>query len=133
MKKKTRKLSKIRFKSGAEEKFATYLREKKVFFYYEPIKYNYNVVEVRTYTPDFHVPDKDIFFEVKGFFSPADRKKMLLVKESNPNLDVRMIFQQDNRISKRSKTRYSEWCDKHGLKYHVGLNLPKEWMDEISK
>lgn len=128
---KRRKL-KIRFKSGAEEKFAYYLKDKGVFFYYEPKKYDYEIVEVRTYTPDFHIPDKDIFFEVKGFFSPADRKKMLLVKKSNPDLDVRMIFMSNNKISKKSKTRYSDWCEKNGIKYHVGLNLPKQWMDEIS-
>jgi len=132
LKKKIRKLKKIRFRSGAEEKFASYLRDKKVFFYYEPKKFSYDIVEVRTYTPDFYIPEKDIFFEVKGFFSPADRKKMLLVKKSNPDLDVRMIFMSNNRINKTSKTRYSDWCEKHGIKFHCGLNLPKEWMDEIS-
>lgn len=131
MKKKTK--TKIKYRSGAEEKFANYLREKRVFHFYEPHKLSYIIEEERVYTPDFFVPDRSIYFEVKGFFSPTDRKKMLLVKKSHPDKDIRMIFQQDNRISKRSETRYSDWCKKNGITYHVGLNLPKAWLDELSE
>jgi hypothetical protein len=128
------KLKKTSFRSGAELKFATYLKEKRVHFKYEQDVIPFIISETRHYKPDFKLLKEDgepMYIEVKGFFSPADRKKMLLVKESNPNLDVRMLFMSDNRISKRSKTRYSEWCDKHNLPFHIGMHLPKAWIDEL--
>jgi hypothetical protein len=128
------KLKKTAFRSGAELKFASYLKEKRVRFKYEEDSIPYIISETRHYKPDFKLikdNGEPMYIEVKGFFSPADRKKMLLVKESNPAMDVRMLFMSDNRISKRSKTRYSEWCNKHNLAFHIGMHLPKAWIDEL--
>lgn len=128
------KLKKTSFRSGAELRFASYLKEKRVRFKYEEDSIAYVISETRHYKPDFKLIKDNgdpMYIEVKGFFSPSDRKKMLLVKESNPNLDVRMLFLSDNKINKRSKTRYSEWCNKHNLPFHIGMNLPKAWVDEL--
>ena len=47
---------------------------------------------------------------------PADRRKIRAVKELNPNLDLRMVFQAPfNKISKKSKTTYAKWCEKHDI------------------
>jgi hypothetical protein len=41
----------------------------------------------RTYTPDFYLPDLNIYLEVKGYFSDRDKDKLhLVVKENNINL-----------------------------------------------
>lgn len=37
----------------------------------------------RTYTPDFYLPDNDLYIEVKGYFSTVDRKKLSLVVDQN--------------------------------------------------
>jgi hypothetical protein len=34
---------------------------------------------------------------------------------------------RDNKLSKSSKTRYSEWCEKSGIPYAVGW-FKKEWL-----
>ena len=37
----------------------------------------------KTYTPDFYLPEKDQYIEVKGYFSERDEKKLTLVKKCN--------------------------------------------------
>ena len=38
---------------------------------------------------------------------------MLAVKKQHPELDIRMVFKAPfNKISKRSKTTYAQWCPK---------------------
>jgi hypothetical protein len=57
---------------------------------------------------------------------------MALVFEQNPDLDIRFLFMRDNKISKNSKTRYSDWCKKRGIKYAVSEHghIPDEWLAE---
>lgn len=119
-------------RSGFELKTAKFLDEKKIKYKYEELKVSYVVPEAkRTYTPDFQLPN-GIVVECKGRFSAADRKKMGLAIEQNPDLDIRMLFMLDNTISKVSKTKYSDWCEKRGIKWHVAKDgsIPQEWLDE---
>jgi hypothetical protein len=55
---------------------------------------------------------------------------LLAVRESNPNIDLRLLFQRDQAIRKGSKTRYSNWCEKHNFMYHVGEELNPSWLDQ---
>ena len=43
------------------------------------------------YTPDFYLPDYDLYLEVKGFRRNRDIYKMYLVLEEHPNLKIKMI------------------------------------------
>ena len=125
----------ITYRSGFEAKVATKLKENKVKFSYEVDKIKYVVPEsYHTYTPDFTLPN-GIVLEVKGRFTPADRKKMSLVIEQNPTLDIRLIFMTDNTLSRTSKTRYSDWCNKRNIKYHVSKDgsIPSEWYEVSTK
>ena len=56
---------------------------------------------------------------------------MVLVIEQNPDIDIRLLFMRDNYISKKSKTKYSDFCKKRNIKYHVSVmgEIPKEWLD----
>lgn len=48
--------------------------------------------------------DNGILIEIKGYFTATDRKKHLLVKEQNPELDIRFVFgNSKNRIHKNLK------------------------------
>lgn len=83
------------------------------------------------YIPDLVVTFRDgrkMYIEAKGYFRPEDQIKMRAVKNTNPELDIRMIFPKDNKLSKRHVMRYSDWCTKYGIPYHVGLEVPKEWL-----
>ena len=112
-------------RSRLEEQVAELLDELQVPYSYESEKLDY-VIEAR-YIPDFIVGD--IYLETKGFFKPADRKKMLAVKKCNPDLDFRLVFQAPyNKINKKSKTTYAKWAEKHGFPWCAYYAIPREWL-----
>lgn len=132
-KRKARKEALINgFRSNFEFDIAKYLEKNGVDFKYEVRKLSYIVPETkRTYTPDWQLKGNEkIIYESKGRFSSADRKKMLLVRKSNPDIIIRMIFQNpDVRISKASKTTYADWCDKNNIEWcDFRKGIPKGWL-----
>lgn len=122
------------WRSGLEKAVAASLSNRGVSYEYEQHKLKYLVPERQaTYTPDFYVTTKSgklIIIETKGRFVTADRQKMLLVKEQHPTLDIRLVFSNPNsRISKKSKTTYAAWCDKHGFQW-AAKDIPESWLNE---
>lgn len=118
------------FRSSLEHSVAIDLEERGHSYAFEPEKITYSYTETKTYTPDFTVNDLPFRLEVKGWLTPEDRKKMLRVKESNPELDIRFVFDKaDNKIRKGSKTTYGAWCKKHDFKY-CEKQVPDEWLNE---
>ena len=114
-------------RSRLEEQVAELLTNLNIEYGYEPDKFNY-VIEAK-YTPDFKIGD--IYLETKGFFKPADRRKMLAVKKCNPDLDVRLVFQAPyNKISKNSKTTYAAWAEKNGFQWCPYYDIPLDWLNE---
>ena len=105
------------FKSGLEDTVSQQIESKGIKVEYETEKVNYIIpASSHTYNPDFKLPN-GIRVETKGRFVLADRKKHLLVKEQNPTLDIRFVFTNSkNKINKKSKTTYADWCDKHEIK-----------------
>jgi len=86
-------------------------------------------VEVKRYVSDFLL-ENGIIVECKGFFDAQDRKKHVLIHEQYPELDVRILFMNSkNKLSKRSRTSYGEWCDKIGIPYADKM-IPKSWLTE---
>ena len=88
------------------------------------------VRESHIYTPDWYLPEYDLTVESKGIFSGRDRKIQQSMKEEYPDLGIKMLFYQDNRLSKLSKTKYSEWCLKQDIDYHVSKEgvIPERWL-----
>ena len=112
-------------RSRLEEQVAELLDGLKIDYGYEDTKIPY-IIESQ-YIPDFRVGD--VFLETKGYFKPADRRKMLAVKRANPDLDIRLVFQAPyNKISKRSKTTYAKWADKHGFPWCAYYAIPLNWL-----
>jgi glycogen debranching enzyme len=102
-------------------------------FEYETKKIPFVVSESRFYLPDFILPN-GIHIEAKGYLRREDRKKLLLVKEQHPDLDLRLVFQcASNRIYKRSKTTYGQWAKKHGFLYSDNGRVPREWLIQPRK
>lgn len=83
---------------------------------YEKDKVKYIVPETKkTYTPDWSIGE-GTYIETKGRFTAQDRKKTLLVRESNPNITVYLLFQNSKvYLSKVSKTTYADWCIKNNI------------------
>lgn len=101
---------------------------------YECIKLKYTIPTTNhLYIPDFKLVTKSgkiIWIEAKGLFTPKDRKKMLLVKNQYPDLDIRFLFQNPNvKISKTSQTTAAEWCMKNGFLFG-NLDTIKKWQEE---
>lgn len=116
-------------RSGFEGTIQDSLKDKKIKFEYEPIRLKY--ISEAFYLPDF-VVNGTIYLEVKGYFKPADRKKMKEVKACHPSLDIRLVFQRDNYLTKAKAMTYSQWATKHGFQWAVG-EIPKEWLKEFKK
>lgn len=120
------------FRSNFELSIAQWLESKGIPFQYEKLRIKYTVPETqKTYTPDWQInQNPDIIYESKGRFTSVDRKKMLLVKKSNPEITIRMIFQNASvRLSKKSKTTYAEWCDKNQIEWcEFSKGLPRAWL-----
>jgi hypothetical protein len=134
------------YRSGFEKEMAELLSKAKISFSYETgtIKYTSpvrgglclscgtnKVGKGRSYLPDFRIGG--IIIETKGKFSSADRTKFLAIKASNPTIDLRLVFQRDNKLRRNSETHYSDWAKAHGFTYHVGLKLPPKWLKELKR
>ena len=116
----------IKFRSKLEENIASLLEGLGVSYQYESEKLSYTIEH--NYTPDFVLPNYT-YLEAKGYWSAEDRRKILNVKKSNPEIDLRMIFQAPyNTISKKSKTTYAKWCEKHDIPWTSYHDIPIEWL-----
>ena len=113
------------YRSGLEERISKYFEKENVAYLYEPYRLPYQLIS--NYTPDFVLPNS-VVLEAKGFFKPSDRRKMLAIKNQHEGLDIRLIFQRNNYLSKRSKSTYGDWCDKHGFPWCIFPNIPPDWL-----
>ena len=105
---------------------------------YETETLNYIVPErYAKYTPDFVFTKKNgtlMYIETKGRWTTADRTKMKHVLQSNPGIDIRMVFQNPNqKLSKTSPTTYEAYARKLGIVYVAKNEIPAEWMAECIK
>jgi hypothetical protein len=116
------------YRSGLEEKIQGHLRSQGVPFEYEGFRIPY-LAKPHTYTPDFTLAN-GIVVETKGYFTPQDRAKHLLVKAQHPDIEIRFVFQRSTtRLSKSSKTTYAAWCAKQGFQY-ADTTIPVDWLVE---
>lgn len=82
-----------------------------------------------SYLPDFVLPN-GIIVEAKGYLDAAACRKMKAVKASNPDLDIRFVFQNANgKRNKRAKLKNWEWAEKHGFPWSEGT-IPLSWFKE---
>ena len=119
-----------KYRSKSEERVAEHLKLMGVPYEFEPLdkKVSYRIERTATYLPDFVLTDSGIILEVKGYFTSADRTKYLRVKQSNPGIDLRFVFDRaSTKITKNSKTTYADWAEKHGFKWCEKV-IPHNWL-----
>tara|TARA_Y100001963_G_scaffold25219_1_gene34205 strand:- start:292 stop:657 length:366 start_codon:yes stop_codon:yes gene_type:complete len=115
-----------KYRSGLEEQVAKLLDGLGVTYEYESTRVPYTIQH--HYSPDFILPNH-VLLETKGYWDAADRRKIKAVKKDNPELDLRMVFQSPfNKISKKSKTTYAKWCEKHDIPWTSWQDIPLEWL-----
>jgi len=149
----SRKLLKLR--SKFEGTIVAELKKRKIRFTYEPDKLDFfsdvrggrcpacghkPVQKKRYYVPDFRIKQYKkatdfgvfetftVYIEGKGKLTPSERTKLLDIRKHNPLADIKIVFMRDNKLSRNSTTRYSEWATANGFPNCVGPeNMPKEW------
>jgi hypothetical protein len=106
-------------RNNFEKEFEKFLKKKKIKHKYENKKIPY--VYSGHYLVDW---DLGAFIvETKGYFRPADKRKMAAVKKCNPTLDIRFLFM-------RYKEADVRWCKKYGFPYAIGT-MPDEWLVDL--
>lgn len=118
------------YRSGLEEAVGDQLSTAGVTVEYETLKVHFTPpIKVRSYTPDFVLPN-GIIVETKGRFLTDDRQKHKHIKAQHPDLDIRFVFSRaSQRLSKGSPTTYSAWCLQYGFDWAEGL-VPHAWIKE---
>ena len=129
-----------KYDSKFEAKVAQWLKDHKVKFLYESKSLPYfehiyhahcvacgaeDIEAYRTYTPDFIIAN-GLYLEAKGKLDAKQRKKFKAVKEAG--FKIHLIFQSDSKISKNSKTRYTDWCAQHDIECCIFPNIPEAWL-----
>lgn len=116
-----------KFRSGLEESIWNAAKRSRKKLEFEPFYIPY--VMKGSYLVDFKLPN-GILIEAKGYLDAAACRKMKAVKQSNPDLDIRFVFQNANgKRNKRSKLRNWEWAEKHGFQWAEGT-IPLAWFKE---
>lgn len=97
---------------------------------YEALAIPYTVPARKTrYSPDFLLPN-GILIETKGIWKADDRKKIGLIRETYPRLELRMVFERSKaRISKTSTTTYAMIAEKLGIAF-ADRDVPDDWLNE---
>lgn len=117
------------YRSGLEDDIAKDLKDRGVEFEYEKLKVQWQLIENKTYTPDFKLPN-GIIIESKGRFVAADRKKHIIIKRQHPFLDIRFVFSNSRaKLYKGAKSTYGDWCSKYGFLY-ADKRIPDEWLKQ---
>jgi hypothetical protein len=126
--KKPRVAKAPRFRSGFERSIAEDLEARGIKFEYEERKIPFvQPAKKRTYLTDFTFPN-GVVVESKGRLTRLEREKLLLIKQSNPDLDLRLLFMRDNKLSRTSRKKYSDWANEHGIPCAIGTTVPEGWL-----
>ena len=120
-------------RSKLEENFEYLLNDLEVKYKYEDTKLTYIVPESKhTYLIDWSLPN-NIYVETKGYLSDhKERSKYILIKEQYPNLDLRFVFMDCNKLCGGAKYSHGTWATKNGFKYCSikDYEIIKEWLNE---
>jgi hypothetical protein len=115
------------YRSGLEDSISNDLKERGVVFEYETLKIKWVLHRIKSYTPDFILPN-GVIVESKGRFVTEDRMKHIEIKKQHPELDIRFVFSNSrSKIRKGSTTTLGMWAEKNGFMY-ADKRIPDEWL-----
>ncbi len=125
-------MSSDKYRSKLEVLTAKLLKDQGIKFKYEAENVDYrsrvrsgicecgskDVYQRRKYLPDFKLAER-FYVESKGKLTSSERTKFLSIRDSNPGIRIVFVFGADNKLSKSSAKRYSDWCGVHGFEYGI--------------
>jgi hypothetical protein len=109
-------MTNTRRRSKLEERFESILKEFDVPYEYEVTKIDYIIPESsHTYTVDWTVLNGKLI-ETKGYLSDhSERRKYVLLKEQHPDLDLRFVFDNPNKLCGGTKMSHAKWAEKYNF------------------
>lgn len=109
-------MSERKRRSKLELKFEEILIENKAEYDYEVTVIPYTVPESKhKYTVDWTLLNGPLI-ETKGYLSDhQERNKYVLLKQQHPELDLRFVFDNPNKLCGGTKYTHAKWADKHGF------------------
>lgn len=120
----------ITVRSKLEIRLSDILNETKIPWEYEVTTIPYIIPESKhKYTVDFTVGP--ILIEGKGYLSDhQERYKYVLLKQQHPDLDLRFVFDNPNKLCGGTKMTHAKWAEKYNFKW-CGIKdteVIKEWI-----
>ncbi len=108
----------IKVKSKLEIKLSEILNNTGVTWAYEVTKIPYTIPESdHQYTVDFTLSN-GLLIEGKGYLSDhKERYKYVLIKEQHPDIDLRFVFDNPNKLCGGTKMTHAKWAEKYGFRY----------------
>ena len=129
-------LTQAKYRNKLERDVGGQLAAAGIAFEYEGSWVRYAVpAREAKYLPDFRVGN--VIIEAKGWFGrngARERKKLVLLKEQHPELNIRIVFSDARKpIYKGSPTTYSMWADTHGFIHSTKGVVPKQWLIDLKQ
>ena len=111
-------MSEKKRRSKLELKFEEILKDFEVEYDYEVTKIPYTIPESKhTYTVDWTLLN-GMLIETKGYLSDhQERYKYVLLKQQHPDLDLRFVFDNPNKVCGGTKMTHAKWAEKYGFKW----------------
>ena len=111
-------MSEKKRRSKLELKFEEIIKEFNVEYDYEITKIPYTIPESNhNYTVDWTFIN-GLLVETKGYLSDhKERYKYVLLKQQHPDLDLRFVFDNPNKLCGGTKQTHGAWATKYGFKW----------------
>ena len=111
-------MSEKKRRSKLELKFEEIIKEFEVQYDYEVTKIPYTIPESNhNYTVDWTFIN-GLLVETKGYLSDhKERYKYVLLKQQHPDLDLRFVFDNPNKLCGGTKQTHGAWATKYGFKW----------------
>lgn len=79
-----------------DRKYAQYLDSINEPYLYEPKYFDIKLDNRETsYTPDFYIPNKDLYIEIKGYWRDDAKDKYNEFKKQYPNIKIELLMEKD--------------------------------------
>lgn len=128
-------MSERKRRSRLELRFEDILLANKAEYEYEVTKIPYIVPESKhNYTVDWTLLN-GLLIETKGYLSDhQERYKYVLIKQQYPDLDLRFVFDNPNKLCGGTKYTHAKWADKFGFKWCSikDLDQIQQWIIEAN-
>lgn len=126
-------MSERKRRSKLELKFEDILIANETEYEYEVTVIPYIVPESKhKYTVDWTLLNGTLV-ETKGYLSDhQERNKYVLLKQQYPDLDLRFVFDNPNKLCGGTKYTHAKWADKHNIPW-CGIkdtDIIKQWIHE---